>query len=35
MTQSTVQIVAGILCLAVIAIIIMRRKGKKKSEDEF
>ena len=35
MTQSTVQIVAGILCLAVIAIIILRRKGKKKSEDEF
>ena len=35
MTQSTVQIVAGILCLAVIAIIILRRKGKKKTEDEF
>jgi len=35
MTQSTVQIVAGILCLAVIAIIILRRKGKKKSDDEF
>jgi len=35
MTQSTVQIVAGILCLAMIAIIILRRKGKKKSDDEF
>jgi len=36
MSQGTVQIVAGVLCLVVIAIIILRRKGKKKtSEDEF
>jgi len=35
MTQGTVQLIAGILCLAVIAIIFLRRKGKKKSEDEF
>ncbi len=35
MTQDTIRVVAGILFLAVIAIIIMRRKNKKKSEDEF
>jgi LPXTG-motif cell wall-anchored protein len=35
MTQGTVQLVAGILCLVVIAIIFLRRKGKKKTEDDF
>jgi len=36
MTQSTVQIVAGILAVVLIAIVILRRKGKKKGdEDEF
>jgi hypothetical protein len=34
--QQTVQIIAGILCVACVAIIIMRRKGKKKQqEDDF
>lgn len=34
--QNIVQLVAGILCLALIGILIMRRKGKKKhTEDEF
>ena len=36
MTQSTVQVVAGILAVVLIAIVILRRKGKKKGdEDEF
>jgi LPXTG-motif cell wall-anchored protein len=35
MTQGTVQLVAGILALVLVAIIIFRRKGKKKDEDEF
>ena len=36
MTESTVKLVAGILCLVLVAIIILRRKGKKKAgEDEF
>jgi hypothetical protein len=36
MTESTVKLVAGVLCLVLVAIIILRRKGKKKaSEDEF
>lgn len=36
MTQGTVQLVSGILCVALVAIIVLRRKGKKKSaEDEF
>ncbi len=35
-TQHTVQIVAGVLALALVVIIIMRRKGgKKKDEEEF
>jgi LPXTG-motif cell wall-anchored protein len=34
--QNIVQLVAGILCLALIGILILRRKGKKKhTEDEF
>jgi len=34
--QNIVQLIAGILCLALIGILIMRRKGKKKrQEDEF
>jgi hypothetical protein len=36
MTQETVQIVAGVLLAVIIGILIMRRKGKKKQqEDEF
>ena len=36
MTQETVQIVAGVLAVLLIGIIIMRRKNKKKTqEDEF
>ena len=35
MTQATVQIVAGVLCVALIAIVFLRRKGKKKVDDEF
>jgi hypothetical protein len=36
MTQGTVQLVAGILAVILIAIVIMRRKGgKKKDEDDF
>jgi LPXTG-motif cell wall-anchored protein len=36
MTQGTVQLVAGILAVLLIAIVILRRKGKKpKDEDDF
>ena len=36
MTQETVQIIAGVLAVLIIGIIIMRRKNKKKTqEDEF
>jgi len=35
MTQGTVQLVAGILAVVLIAIVILRRKGKKKDEDDF
>jgi LPXTG-motif cell wall-anchored protein len=36
MTQETVQIIAGVLAVLLIGIIIMRRKNKKKTqEDEF
>ena len=34
MTQSTVQIVAGILAVVLIAIVILRRKGKKSGNDD-
>ena len=35
-TQGTVQLVAGVIAVALIAIVLFRRKGKKKSEeDEF
>jgi len=34
MSQNTVQIVAGILCLIVIAIIVLRRKGKKSKDTD-
>jgi len=35
MTQGTVQLVAGILAVILIAIVILRRKGKKaKGDDE-
>jgi LPXTG-motif cell wall-anchored protein len=34
MTQGTVQLIAGILCLALVAIIILRRKTKKKADEE-
>ena len=37
MDESLVRIVAGVLCVACLGIIIMRRKGKKKgaADDEF
>lgn len=37
MTQGTVQLVAGILAVLLIAIVILRRKGKKSkgADDEF
>ena len=36
MTQETVQIVAGVLAVLLVGIIFLRRKGKKKQqEDEF
>jgi len=36
MTQGTVQLIAGILAVILIAVVIMRRKGtKKKDEDDF
>jgi len=36
MTQETVQIIAGVLAVVLIGLIIMRRKSKKKTqEDEF
>ena len=36
MSQGTVQLVAGILAVVLIAIVILRRKGKKgKQEDDF
>jgi hypothetical protein len=35
MSQETVQIIAAVLAVILIGIIIMRRKGKKKTEDEF
>jgi len=36
MSQGTVQLIAGLLCVVLIGIIIVRRKGKKKStEDDF
>lgn len=36
MTQGTVQLVAGILAVVLIGIVILRRKGnKKKDEDDF
>lgn len=34
MTQETVQIVSGILALVLVGIIIMRRKAKKKDEQD-
>ena len=34
MSQGTVQLIAGLLCVALIGIIIVRRKGKKKSADD-
>ncbi len=35
MDDSMVRIVAGVLAVACVAIIIMRRKSKKKVEDDF
>lgn len=35
MTQGTVQLIAGILFVVVIGIIFLRRKNKKKTEDDF
>ena len=34
MTQETVQIVSAILAVALVGVIIMRRKGKKKNEQD-
>lgn len=34
MTQGTVQIVAGVLAVILIAIVFLRRKGKKKTEED-
>jgi hypothetical protein len=34
-TQGEVQLVAGILAVILIAIVLLRRKGKKSDEDEF
>lgn len=34
MTQGTVQLVAGILAVVLVAIVILRRKGAKKKKDE-
>ena len=33
-TQGTVQLIAGILAVALIAIVLLRRKGKKKPEED-
>jgi hypothetical protein len=35
MTQESIQIGAGVLAVLLISIFILRRKGKKKQEDEF
>ena len=35
MDQATIRIIAGVLCLVLVAVILMRRKGKKKVEDDF
>jgi LPXTG-motif cell wall-anchored protein len=35
MSQETVQIVSGALALILVGIIFLRRKSKKKQEDEF
>jgi LPXTG-motif cell wall-anchored protein len=36
MSPSTVQLIAGLLCVALIGIIILRRRAKKKqTDDEF
>jgi hypothetical protein len=35
MSQETVQIICGILALALVGMVVMRRKGKKKEEDDF
>jgi LPXTG-motif cell wall-anchored protein len=34
MTQETVQIIAGVLAVLIIGIVIMRRKNKKKTQDD-
>jgi LPXTG-motif cell wall-anchored protein len=37
MSSETVQIIAGVLCIVLVGVIIMRRKNKKKTDqqDEF
>ncbi len=35
MTQETIQIISAVLAVVLIGVILMRRKGKKKTEDEF
>jgi len=34
MSQGTVQLIAGLLCVVLIGIIVLRRKGKKKPVDD-
>jgi hypothetical protein len=33
--NTTVKVIAGVLCLVLVAIIILRKKGKKKADEEF
>jgi hypothetical protein len=33
--QDTVRIIAGVLAVILVAIVFLRRKGKKKTEDDF
>jgi hypothetical protein len=35
MNATMVQVIAGVLAVALIAIVIIRRKGKKKEEEDF
>ncbi|HXS94380.1 MAG TPA: hypothetical protein VN736_07225 [Candidatus Limnocylindrales bacterium] len=35
LTPENVKLISGILAVVLVGIIIMRRKGKKKTEDEF
>ena len=35
MSTTMVQVICGVLAVALVAIVIMRRKGKKKEEEDF